>query len=65
MISVNENCIGCGICEGIAGSLFKVEGVSKVIKQPETEQEYKEAKDAMAACPVAAIQEESETKMAA
>lgn len=58
MVSVDENCIGCGVCESIAGKIFKVEdGMSHVIQQPETDEEIASTKDAIAACPVNAIKE--------
>ncbi len=58
MVLVDENCIGCWVCESVAWSIFKVEdGMSHIIKQPETEEEISSTKDAIAACPVAAIKE--------
>jgi len=58
MVLVDENCIWCGVCESIAWSIFKIEnGMSHVIKQPETEEEINATKDAISACPVAAIKE--------
>lgn len=58
MVFVKETCIWCGVCESIAGWIFKVEdGMSHVIKQPENEAEINETKDAISACPVTAIEE--------
>jgi ferredoxin len=58
MVSVNEDCIACGICWFQASSIFSVEGwISHVIKQPETQEEKDAVKSAIEACPVAAIQE--------
>lgn len=56
MISVNNECIGCGMCQGIAGANFKVDGVpAQVIKQPETPEEESLCKEAIQNCPVHAI----------
>lgn len=76
MVYVDENCIGCGVCENMAWSIFKVEGgFSHVIKQPETQEEITSTQDAIWACPVVAIKEgapitnmsaeDNESKMAA
>ncbi len=65
MINVNETCIGCGVCEGIAKDNFKVEGLSKVIKQPETPEENTACEQAIEMCPVHAISNEEPMKMAA
>ncbi|MEI6673020.1 MAG: ferredoxin [bacterium] len=55
MIQVNDTCIGCGVCESIAKTIFKVDGVSKVIKQPETPEEQTAAEQSIEMCPVHAI----------
>lgn len=56
MVKVNEKCIGCGVCESIAKTIFKIDGISKVIKQPETPEEITACEQAKSACPVAAIE---------
>ncbi|MEI6119204.1 MAG: ferredoxin [bacterium] len=65
MIQVNDTCIGCGVCGEMAKTIFKVEGVSKVIKQPETPEENAECQQAIDMCPVKAISNEESMKMAA
>ena len=65
MISVNDKCIGCGVCESLAKTIFKVDGVSKVIKQPETPEEQAACEQAINVCPVQAISDEAPMKMAA
>ncbi len=58
MVYVEDTCIGCGVCEAIAPTIFKVEDwMSYVIKQPETEEEKEQTKAAIEACPVDAIKE--------
>ncbi len=56
---VNEECIGCGMCNGICPEVFEMteEGVAKAIESdvlPEYEESAQEAKDG---CPVSAIEE--------
>lgn len=57
MVFVDENCIGCRMCESYAPAIFKIEDdwLSHVIKQPENDQEITETKTAIEGCPVAAI----------
>lgn len=58
MVSVNENCIGCGVCENFAPTVFKVEdAMSHVIKQPENDAEKTQTQEAINSCPTQAIQE--------
>ena len=61
-VKVNSDaCIGCGACEAIASSVFKLndEGVSTVIKEKLNEEE-ESVMDAIDACPTGAIEEENE-----
>ncbi len=54
----SEVCIACGACYGsVAPDLFVSddEGKSKVIKQPENEDELKKAQEAVDSCPAQAI----------
>ena len=64
MVNVNNDCIWCGVCESVAKTIFKVDGVSKVIKQPETSEEQIASDQAEQMCPVQAISNEP-IKMAA
>lgn len=54
-ITVNESCIGCGACTGIAPEVFEMndEGLASVIGEDEAT-----AKEAAEACPVEAIEVE-------
>ncbi len=56
---VNEECISCMACIGLAEDIFQLNdnGKAFVIKQPETEQEVALAQEAVEACPVDAIVE--------
>ena len=55
MVSVDKDkCIGCGACESICGSVFKlVDGKSTVIEGADTNASC--VKEAVDACPVKAI----------
>ena len=54
--TVNDSCIGCGMCEGICPEVFRVgdSGKAEAIGEvtPEVESTAAEARDA---CPVSAI----------
>jgi len=65
MVSVNDACIGCGVCADVANTIFKIDGLSKVIKQPETPEEQTACIQAEQMCPVQAISNEPSMKMAA
>lgn len=53
---VNDSCIGCGLCTGIAPEVFEMdEGHARVKAQPS---DPAQAQDAMSQCPVSAIEEE-------
>ena len=61
MLEVNDTCIGCGACVAIAPENFDYqEGVSVVISETITDQ----AKEAVDACPVGAIELEETTETA-
>ena len=61
-IKINEdNCIGCGYCEGVCDEVFEVvDGVStvKVDKVPESCKDN--VTDAIESCPTSAIEEVKE-----
>ena len=55
---VDSECIDCDACREAAPNNFcrnEAEGYSYVYKQPTTEQEEKDCKEAMDGCPVEAI----------
>ena len=66
MIKVSNDCIGCGVCGMTAATIFKVDGApATVLKQPETPEEHEACERAIESCPVKAISNEEEMKMAA
>ena len=55
---VDSNCIDCDLCRETAPTVFRRDddgGNSIVFHQPETEEELRQAKEAMDGCPVEAI----------
>lgn len=56
-LQVNEDCIGCGVCMGIAQDLFDYTdgGTSMPIDGALNEDNMKLAQDAIDSCPVGAI----------
>ena len=54
-ITVNESCIGCGACTGVAPDVFEMndEGLASVVGD-----DVASAKEAAESCPVEAIEEE-------
>ncbi len=54
-ITVNESCIGCGACTGVAPDVFEMndEGLASVVGDDVTS-----AKEAAESCPVEAIEVE-------
>ncbi len=57
---VNENCIGCGLCEATCPNVFhlKDEGFAEAIAQDVNEADLDAAMEAMNNCPVSAIENE-------
>ena len=57
-ITVNESCIGCGTCVGVAPDVFEMndEGLSSVIGD-----DVDSAKEAAESCPVEAIEVEDQS----
>ena len=59
---VNENCIACDACVVEAPDFFEMndeDGHAFVKKQPHTQKETEECENAVAACPVDAIERDS------
>lgn len=56
---VNENCIGCGLCNGICSDVFDMadDGFAKAIDSEVPEDLETAAAEAKDSCPVAAIEE--------
>ena len=56
---VNENCIGCGLCEGICPGVFSMQdgGVAAAVEAEVPEEDLKDAAEAKDSCPVGAIEE--------
>lgn len=68
MVQVDKDaCIACGLCFGTYQNLFHFgdDGKASVVKQPETDEEEKMVQDAIDACPVGAISDAAEAKIAA
>ncbi|MBR3661379.1 MAG: ferredoxin [Bacilli bacterium] len=58
-IKINEdNCIGCGYCEGVCENVFEVVDGCSTVKVEEVPVEYKDnVVDAIESCPTSAIEE--------
>ena len=56
---VNENCIGCGLCEGTCPEVFSMtdEGVAVAIDTDVPEDAKENSAEAKDSCPVGAIEE--------
>lgn len=56
---VNENCIGCGLCEGTCPAVFQLnnDGKAQAIEGEIPHGELGNAEEAMNNCPVEAIEE--------
>ena len=56
---VNEECIGCGLCNGLCPKVFYMnqEGVVEAVDQEVDADDVLSANDAMNSCPVRAIEE--------
>lgn len=57
---VNENCIGCGMCEGICPEIFSLneKGLAEAKKGEVPDELLDSAAEAAESCPVQAIEEE-------
>ena len=57
-VNVNEDCIGCGLCESMCPQVFKIgaDNVSEAIRADEVFRD--QAEEAAIACPVNAIEVE-------
>ena len=55
---VNENCIGCGLCNGLCPSVFKMtnELVAEAIDEEVDQHDINDAENAMNSCPMGAIE---------
>lgn len=56
---VNENCIGCGMCNAICPSVFEMteDGVAKAVDSEIPEADFTEAENARNGCPFEAIEQ--------
>lgn len=56
---INENCIGCGLCEGLCPEVFTLtdEGVAFAEDKDVDAENLAAAAEAMESCPVSAIEE--------
>ena len=59
---VNDNCIGCGLCESICPEVFNLgdSGKAEAVKEDVAPENEVAALDAKDSCPVEAIEEISE-----
>lgn len=54
---INDDCIGCGLCASIAGSIFRMNDEEKAEVYGEIAEENRDAaQEAADACPVSAIE---------
>lgn len=58
---VNENCIGCGLCESVCPEVFKLKGdeLAHVIMDEVPKELVDKADEAKVSCPVDAIEDKS------
>ena len=56
--TVNDNCIGCGVCAELCPDVFHLEddGLSHVIADPKDDDTKALAEQALESCPVSAIE---------
>ena len=59
-VTINEECIGCGLCEGTADGIFAIsdEGVAEIIVDEISEDDEDAVQEAADSCPVGAIEVE-------
>lgn len=59
---VNEQCIGCGLCNATCPEVFEMtnEGVAEAMKEEVPEASLSSAREAKENCPVGAIEEVGE-----
>ena len=59
-VKINEdNCIGCGYCEGVCDEVFTViDGVSHVKEETISEDFHDQVLEAIEGCPTSAIEKE-------
>ena len=59
-VTVNEECIGCGMCESICADVFAIndDGVAEAIVDEVPEDMEDDAQEAADGCPVTAIEVE-------
>ena len=55
-VIVNEDCIGCGMCEGVCPEVFRLnnDGMSEVVGDPDSHADM--TREAATICPVNAIE---------
>lgn len=53
-VTINDSCIGCGACESICDSVFKLEDIA-VVNEANVASNEGCVKEAAEACPVGAI----------
>ncbi len=54
-IKINEDCIGCGLCQSVCPQVFQMEG-ARSVPVDDSEEFRSLAEEAAEACPVAAIE---------
>jgi len=55
-----DACIGCGLCQGINSEIFEMDedNLAKLIKNDFTETDLEDLDEAIASCPVGAIEKD-------
>lgn len=56
-VKINDDCIGCGLCESVCPQVFQLEGVRAIVVD-DSEEFRSLAEEAAESCPVAAIEVE-------